>query len=778
MKVWKNMMVGSKLPVRFTKYFISYVILTVMLLFIVSAIVYVSIFASLQKQIEASNISSMLQIRDVIDARFQEMERVSVQITSNSHLASSLLQTTGYEALQVVNELQRYSSSMLIRDLALYYKDKHSDRIFAASGIYNIDDFFSEEYRFESLSKADFLSTITSLKVPQMKPVQNVTLRSSQKSKALLHLYPIPSNSQTPYGFVMFIIDEKSINNIFENAMKGRRGLVSVLDENYVPIIAASSGVTDQEQAGIIKQMGDNPSKQQISTLKTSQGKYSIITVPSQVNRLSYVSAVPTTLFMQPANKSLYVFAVMVLFVLLFGVAVGYLLAFINYKPIKRLVSSLQLQMPSKSFPEFGDELAYVSKAFDQVAAENTHLLNNLKDKNYMLKEHLLLNLLKGKYDTLEQLNQYLAFADIKLEQYRFTVLQFLIDDFNEFMSGTAKSLQEMLKFGVVDILEEMSTEYGVGFGINLLENNGVALILGIDYNRDLESTVNQLAAKTKEHFKDTFEVTLTVGVGGVYNELLMVYKSFLEASRAAEYRFVKGTNQVIFYHKINALVENNKYNYPLHLESNLMFAIKQGRGEDIEPIISEIMNAIIEQPISPEAVQSICFGIISTIVKTLDAMNISTGSTVATQMVELYRYKFETIEGLRERMTLFCKNVCIHIENQKESKNFGLREKIISYVQANCYNNTLSLEMIAGTFGVSASYLTRYFKDQTGYPLMKYIDNIRMEKAKQLLKSTDLTYKGIIEQCGYTDETNFIRKFKSIEGMTPQQYRQLSKPK
>ena len=49
------------------------------------------------------------------------------------------------------------------------------------------------------------------------------------------------------------------------------------------------------------------------------------------------------------------------------------------------------------------------------------------------------------------------------------------------------------------------------------------------------------------------------------------------------------------------------------------------------------------------------------------------------------------------------------------------------------------------------------------------------MEKVKTLLKTTNLNLREIIDRVGYVDETNFIRKFKKFEGMTPIQYRAMA---
>jgi two-component system response regulator YesN len=83
-------------------------------------------------------------------------------------------------------------------------------------------------------------------------------------------------------------------------------------------------------------------------------------------------------------------------------------------------------------------------------------------------------------------------------------------------------------------------------------------------------------------------------------------------------------------------------------------------------------------------------------------------------------------------------------------------------------------LDSLASACGVSSSYLGRYFKQQTGCSPMQYVDQLRMAEVKELLVNTQLNLNEILNQTGYIDKANFIRKFKKAEGVTPMKYREL----
>ena len=85
-------------------------------------------------------------------------------------------------------------------------------------------------------------------------------------------------------------------------------------------------------------------------------------------------------------------------------------------------------------------------------------------------------------------------------------------------------------------------------------------------------------------------------------------------------------------------------------------------------------------------------------------------------------------------------------------------------------------MEMVANQFNISASYLGRIVREETGNTFNQYITALRLEEAKRLLRDTDEKVKDIVSKVGYVDVANFIRKFKTIENVTPNQYRTIKR--
>lgn len=97
--------------------------------------------------------------------------------------------------------------------------------------------------------------------------------------------------------------------------------------------------------------------------------------------------------------------------------------------------------------------------------------------------------------------------------------------------------------------------------------------------------------------------------------------------------------------------------------------------------------------------------------------------------------------------------------------------ENLKSYI---CENPgaDLSLTVLSERAQWSPSYLSTIFKQETGEGLKHYISRVRLQKATELLRGSNLKIYVIAEQCGFKNLQNFYERFNSMYNMSPQKYR------
>lgn len=105
------------------------------------------------------------------------------------------------------------------------------------------------------------------------------------------------------------------------------------------------------------------------------------------------------------------------------------------------------------------------------------------------------------------------------------------------------------------------------------------------------------------------------------------------------------------------------------------------------------------------------------------------------------------------------------------ETEQHPTVKKILRYV-AEHYKEELTVNSIAETFSINASYLSSLFKKKTGMGLNTYIQGIRILSAKKLLETTDLRINEIAWKVGFTNSGYFAEQFKSMTGKAPSEIR------
>ena len=118
---------------------------------------------------------------------------------------------------------------------------------------------------------------------------------------------------------------------------------------------------------------------------------------------------------------------------------------------------------------------------------------------------------------------------------------------------------------------------------------------------------------------------------------------------------------------------------------------------------------------------------------------------------------------------------LCEDIRNNemmiREDKQFGAQ--VIEYVQKNYHNPDLNISITALHFGITPSYLSALFKEQTGLNLLEYINHTRVEQAKKMLEE-GCSLTEVCEKTGFRSSGALIRVFKKITGITPGQMKKM----
>ncbi len=140
------------------------------------------------------------------------------------------------------------------------------------------------------------------------------------------------------------------------------------------------------------------------------------------------------------------------------------------------------------------------------------------------------------------------------------------------------------------------------------------------------------------------------------------------------------------------------------------------------------------------------------------DAKEMTAYLTTLEQTKAYVKKVFETVMELRE--------------NGPDRKYEGVLQKAKAYIEENFANDEISLNAVAAAVSLSPSHFSTIFGQEMGETFVEYLTGVRMEKAKQLLKTTGMKTIDIAFEVGYRDAHYFSNLFKKTQGCTPREYR------
>jgi len=109
--------------------------------------------------------------------------------------------------------------------------------------------------------------------------------------------------------------------------------------------------------------------------------------------------------------------------------------------------------------------------------------------------------------------------------------------------------------------------------------------------------------------------------------------------------------------------------------------------------------------------------------------------------------------------------------EGQQKTISRTTASKVMQWIEEN-YVQKFSLAELSASVGLSQSYISRVFSQETGGSIADFLATRRIKRACELLRSTDLSVEAVGSQCGFADAPYFITCFRKLIGRTPLQYR------
>ena len=452
-----------------------------------------------------------------------------------------------------------------------------------------------------------------------------------------------------------------------------------------------------------------------------------------------YVSITPYKEIVKNINHMKYQTIFLCLIILMLGIFISYLASKKIYVPIGKMVKEL-----------------------GNYELEKENSLYNLK--NDFLK-NLLFDPSKYEPDYIKE-----KFKEYKIDfqnNQKIIMMDLIIDGFSQYILKHDEDDIKLLHYGISNIINEIAGATTEVHCVSTKNNEMIILICNENKALLLDTFLFEVKVKVKELLKVSVSLTFTNKETDICS-LNIFYKKLNEASYNS---LIYGNGALINADNIEEL-NKKEYEYPIEKEKNMINSLVFGNVEEAKKIYIEIISESMEY--SYKAINMSIFHIIFALDKVIHNIkknNIITIDFNVNSFIEIFK-NAESMEEINNAFNAMVENICSSINDKKKHKHKDLVDKIIEFINEDFNNQDLSIEKIADNFGMNATYIGRLFKNYTQKGINELINEVRIDKAKELLQSDKNSIEVISQKCGFSNMSYFYKVFKSINGATPNEYR------
>ncbi|HUX52298.1 MAG TPA: response regulator [Spirochaetia bacterium] len=261
-----------------------------------------------------------------------------------------------------------------------------------------------------------------------------------------------------------------------------------------------------------------------------------------------------------------------------------------------------------------------------------------------------------------------------------------------------------------------------------------------------------------------------TAGIGTPRANLNEVWISLREARVAAGMGFVHGTNETFRYQDIAG--QKLTSGFELLQQSQLYDHLREGAfseiREDIHALFSKILHSSFDGSIAAILAGSLAMS--SCVI--LHEMGQEAQTIFGDAFDPLHAVRqCRDIAELEEWVHSFFGAIERHSIDDRIREQRSIGEELKKYVDTN-YDKEMSLDHLARRFGRSPSYISLTLSSHLGERYVDYLSSLRIRRAKELLRYTDLRIYEIAERVGFHDAYYFSTRFRKATGASPKQYR------
>lgn len=723
--------------------------LCIVLTLLVSSLFYFFTYMQIDlKKAYQSDVSNLTQTSKEVISMTESAQSVSFQIYRTFTVSKLMFynEPNIYDVTAAMNELENYLSSMPFIE-SIYVYNSANGQFYTASRQGESGTFNKEDLADQGI--LDILDNFQKYRpfTPIPRTYTTVSLAGEQLTKAYTYLgYDAIGKTQKINSAVIINISSAWINKDIganKNDTEGKSYILDNQDRLLSGDTLASKKLNEADAAFINERIKNQDSGYAVTNF---EGKKSLISYTSPDSlEWQYVRVTPykqVTKAIYSIRNTTILIAVVILVI---GLLISWLLSRMLYRPIHQIMDKMNILETEK------------------------------RNSSYTIRQNMLRSLIQGSQSLqTSTLQQKLSHSGIAFDFHsRYRVVMLKIDQLAALKQTRGDDLH-VYKFAVMNIAWEIGLK---NYRVETVDMDADYVIMLLNRLDDSEEPDDELLRSVLTQIQQSSLDYLKIGLSVTYSpeglqaqQLSNLYKLVKEAS---QHRLFYGLGSLIDAQDIISL-KSKEYIFPVDKERKLTDALMTSKTEEAKKLFADIVQETADYPI--HVVQLAISHLTMTVNNILFTIQKNNSLDVeASLSIHIPTPDhFETVQELNEVFFSLFDDIQTKLSTKRSTKQGDLIRKINELIHKEYANPNLSLNWIADELDMSSIYLSRVYKQQTLAAIVDVINNVRLERAKEYLESTDCSIVDIAVKSGYTSSSYFHRMFKKSFGVTPSDYRKM----
>ena len=666
-----------------------------------------------------------------------------------------------------LNATQRYrigaESTYIYEGLDFYIENAYvifinSDYYVSKNGAGELESFYKGYYEDAYNSYKEWYSFITGRYYGEIVAYPDKTGNGNDRLFYILS-YMKAGNDASPDANIVVEFKNDFLN--YENSSNKNNFFLMNRDNEIV------FGRYDAETAKRISEaLKKNPEKNAVQ-LKLGNEKKVVLVQNMERSNLKGVLCMPKNIFFEKVKALQRNYLISLALCVLLGLLIVFYSMKRHYSPINRITKALSKKY---AYDSKLNEYEYLSKVVAKIINEYQTDSQYYRLEKKLAKNSFLIGLLKNEKLFMSDEYEKFKYFDIVFNNSFFVLAAFVIQDCERLFFETDPSGENgnLAKLIIENVTQDIFKE---NFEFAICENEDNRYVIVSLQSEDELDDLRQALKKIQELIEKMFNISTFVTLSGMHKDLKDIAVCYCEAVELIQSNIIKQARFLSYDDQSGISKTKNEYCYSSGTEQKMINLLMSGNSDGA----SELLSSIIESngALSVHQVKCVLYDIAATLFRASRECE-SNGKTIDINRDRLLAKidEFKSIREIKEEFNNDFEIISDCVKTMQKSNAGRISDSIVEFVQDNYSNQDLNVAYVSTQFNLSANYISSIFKRETGIALSEYINVVRIEHAKALLRDTHIKIDEIAARVGYTNSRTFLRVFNSIVGISTGEYR------